>query len=132
MTGAARWLDQYTGRTTFHVATCPATTDCVTISAGKVSGGDVGVTLPQTRHTKGGMFGAPKVSWTTTPIVVDLARATQLGYAAGDRRWLIAHELGHWAGLPHQATRVSFMYPRMNPTPPMTTTTAERKHLTGR
>ncbi|TDC28697.1 hypothetical protein [Micromonospora sp. KC213] len=128
--GGARWLDRYTGKTTFKLAPCPPRTDCVLILAGSVPGDKVGWASPT--RTRLSFGGGQRVTWTTTTITVDVAQAKRYRYTAGTRRWLIAHELGHWAGLAHQSKRVSFMYPKTNPTPPMTATAAERRHLAGR
>lgn len=128
--GALTFVDRYTGRTTFRRATCPAKTKCITIKAGDVSGDLVGWTDPTTMHTEQTWDGAMR-TWTTTTITVDLEKAEQKEFDAATRKWLLAHEVGHWAGLPHQDTRVSFMYPYI-PAPPLVTTAAERQQLAGR
>lgn len=128
---AAGWLDVYTGKSRFKlVSACPAQRDCVTIRAGKVSGKSVGWTGATTRHEVRAFDGSV-TTWATTTITIDTAKAKRLRYSKADRKWLLAHELGHTLGLKHQSKRVSFMYPYV-PRPPMKLTTAERKYLAGR
>ncbi|MDG4792738.1 hypothetical protein [Micromonospora sp. WMMD1082] len=121
---ALRWLDVYTGKSTFRlVKRCPAKRDCVTVQTGKLSGRNVGWASPIRAKT-----GA---THRTSIVVIDPAKAKRLRYSQADRKWLLVHEFGHVHALPHQRKRISVMHPDL-PRPPMVLTPAERRHLARR
>lgn len=134
VTGAMKFVDQYTGRTHFVRAVCPVRRDCITIKNGTIKTSEVGLTYPATSHTAyEGWFGdSTKVTWFTQTIVIDTRKASARGYTSYLRKWLVAHELGHTRGLGHQRYSISVMYPYTRPKPPMYFTYAERRTLAGK
>lgn len=83
---AAGWLDSWTASRMKVVKACSGKAyRCVTFRAGK---------LPK-------RAGAA-VGWSQgSTITIDTTLAKRRGYTAADRRWLLAHELGHQFGLKH-------------------------------
>jgi hypothetical protein len=109
VTGAARWLDRYTGSQMKMVTACSGKAyRCIVIKGGKVKGLPVGWSSGQT-------------------ITIDTGKAQRRGYTAAMRKWLLVHELGHQFGLRHTDGRHI-----MNPSEggwKMTFTSAQRAHL---
>lgn len=84
---ATVWLDQFTGSRMTMVGKCSGKAyRCITVKAGKVKGAPSGWSSGQT-------------------ITIDTGKAKKRGYDAADRKWLLAHELGHQFGLKHSGGR---------------------------
>jgi hypothetical protein len=95
---AVTWIDQFTGSDWVTASRCPTGAyRCVTIRAGN---------LPAPRLAETWDYDSSRVT-----ILVDLPYAKNRLNTTNKRKWVLAHEFGHAAGLrEHSPARGNFMY----------------------
>ena len=95
---AQAWIDRYTGSNWVMAKTCPASAyRCIFVKPGNLA-------APRLAETRG--YSSSRVT-----IIVDLAYANPRVVTAKAKRWVLAHEFGHAAGLrEHSSSCSNFMH----------------------